>query len=72
MEPRSGTPPTSIAGSSTVATRNNGLVERYEKAKARFDEVTEAIAQRSAKSERLAGFIKTIRAQMEPVAEFDE
>ena len=33
--------------------RYNGLVERYEKAKARFDEVTEAIAQRSAKSERL-------------------
>ena len=34
--------------------------------------MTEAIAQRSAKSERLAGFIKTLRAQMEPVAEFDE
>jgi len=33
--------------------RYNGLVERYEKAKARFDEVTEAIAQRSAKGERL-------------------
>ena len=33
--------------------RYNGLVERYEKAKVRFDEVTEAIAQRSAKGERL-------------------
>lgn len=33
--------------------RYNGLVERYEKAKARFDEVTETIAQRSAKGERL-------------------
>ena len=33
--------------------RYNGLVERYEKAKARFDEVTEAIAERSAKGERL-------------------
>ncbi|MBR4695532.1 MAG: hypothetical protein IKO94_05565, partial [Selenomonadaceae bacterium] len=52
--------------------RYNGLVERYEKAKARFDEVTEAIAERSAKGERLAGFIRTIEAQREPVAEFDE
>ena len=33
--------------------RYNDLVERYEKAKTRFDEVTEAIAQRSAKGERL-------------------
>ena len=52
--------------------RYNGLVERYEKAKARFDEVTETIAQRSAKGERLAGFIRTLEAQREPVAEFDE
>ncbi len=52
--------------------RYNGLVERYEKAKARFDEVTEAIAERSAKGERLAGFIRTLEAQREPVAEFDE
>ena len=33
--------------------RYNGLVERYEKAKARFDEVTDTIAQRSAEGERL-------------------
>lgn len=52
--------------------RYNGLVERYELAKSRFDEVTEAIAERSAKSERLAGFIKTLRAQKELLAEFDE
>ncbi|MBQ9615440.1 MAG: recombinase family protein [Selenomonadaceae bacterium] len=52
--------------------RYNGLVERYEKAKARFDEVTETIAQRSAKSERLEGFIRTLGAQAEPVVEFDE
>lgn len=52
--------------------RYNGLVERYEMAKSRFDEVTEAIAERSAKSERLAGFIKTLRAQKELLAEFDE
>lgn len=47
-------------------------LERYEKAKARFDEVMEAIAERSAKGERLAGFIRTLEAQTEPVAEFDE
>ena len=52
--------------------RYNGLVERYEAARSRFDDVTEAIAERSAKSERLAGFIKTLEAQTEPVAEFDE
>ena len=52
--------------------RYNGLVERYEKAKARFDEVTEAIAQRSAKVERLAGFIRTLETQEGSVAEFDE
>lgn len=33
-----------------------GLVERYEKAKVRFDEVTAAIGDRAAKSERLAEF----------------
>ena len=52
--------------------RYNGLVERYENAKARFDEVTEAIAEWSAKGERLAGFIRALEAQTEPVAEFDE
>ena len=52
--------------------RYNGLVERYEAAKARYDEVTEAIAERSAKSERLAGFIKTLRVQEGTVAGFDE
>lgn len=31
-----------------------------------------SIAQRSANGERLAGFIKTIEAQREHVAEFDE
>ena len=52
--------------------RYNALVERYERAKARFDEVTEAIAQRSAKGERLTGFIRTLEVQKEPVAEIDE
>ena len=34
--------------------------------------MTETVAQRSAKGERLAGFIMTLEAQKEPVAEFDE
>ena len=34
--------------------------------------MTEAIAERSAKGERLAGFIRTLEAQKEPVAEFGE
>ena len=52
--------------------RYNALVERYEKARSRFDEVTAAIVERSAKSERLAGFIRTLRRQTEPVMDFDE
>ncbi len=48
------------------------MIGKGEKAKARFDEVTGAIAQRSAKGERLAGFIRTLEAQTVPVAEFDE
>ena len=48
------------------------MIGKGEKAKARFDEVTGAIAQRSAKGERLAGFIRTLEVQKEPVAEFDE
>ena len=52
--------------------RYNSLVERYERAKARFDDVTATIAERSTKNERLAGFIRTFEAQKEPVAEFDE
>ena len=46
--------------------------DKYRRVICRFDEVTEAIAQRSAKGERLAGFIRTLEAQGEPVAEFDE
>ena len=49
-----------------------GLVARYDAAKARFDEVTEAISAKEAQSERLARFIKRLKVQTEPVAEFDE
>ena len=48
-----------------------GLVARYDAAKARFDEATEAISAKEAQSERLAEFIKRLKAQTEPVAEFD-
>ena len=48
-----------------------GLVARYDAAKARFDEVTEAISAKEAQSEQLAGFIKRLKMQTEPVAEFD-
>ena len=48
-----------------------GLVVRYDAAKARFDEVTDAISAKEAQSERLALFIKCIKEQSAPVAEFD-
>ena len=48
-----------------------GLVARYDAAKARFDKVTEAISAKEAQSERLAEFIKRLKAQIEPMAVFD-
>ena len=44
---------------------------RYDAAKARFDEVTEAISAKEAQSERLAVFIMRLKTQTGPVAEFD-
>ena len=44
---------------------------RYDAAKARLDEVMEAVSAKEAQSERLAGFIKTLKTQTNPVAEFD-
>ena len=48
-----------------------GLVVRYDAAKARFDKVTEGISAKEVQSERLAGFIKRLKTQTDPVAEFD-
>ena len=48
-----------------------GLVARYDTAKARFDEVTEAISAKEAQSEQLALFIKCIKEQSAPLTEFD-
>ena len=45
---------------------------RYDAAKARSDEVTEAISDKEAQSERLAVFIKRLKTQTEPVVKFDE
>ena len=48
-----------------------GLVARYDAAKVRLDEVTEVISAKETQSERLAGFIKTLKTQTNPVAQFD-
>lgn len=49
----------------------NGLVERYDAAKARFDEVTETISAKETQAERLAMFERTLKDHAEPVAAFD-
>ena len=50
----------------------DGLVARYDAAKARLDEVTEAVSAKETQSERLAVFINKLKVQTEPVTEFDE
>lgn len=50
----------------------NALVERYDAAKARYDEVVDAIAAKAAQSERLLNFIRTVQAQAGILTEFDE
>ena len=52
----------------SISITMRGIVARYDAAKA----ITEAIDQRSAKNERLAGFIKMLGPQKEPMAAFDE
>lgn len=44
---------------------------RYDAAKARFDEVTEAVSAKEAQSERLVVFERTLKTQTEPVVAFD-
>ncbi len=51
--------------------RYDGLVKRYDDAKARYDEVTAAISAKEAQSERLADFIKTLKAQNGTITDFD-
>ena len=51
--------------------RYDGLVQRYDTAKARYDEVVAAISAKEAQSERLADFIKVLKAQDGAIGEFD-
>ena len=51
--------------------RYDGLVERYDTAKARYDEVIAAISAKEAQSERLADFIKVLKAQDGTISDFD-
>ena len=48
-----------------------GLVARYNTAKSRFDEVTDTISAKEAQSEQVAGFIKRLKVQTDPLVEFD-
>ncbi len=52
--------------------RYDGLVARYDKAKARLDEVTAAITAKELQRERLTGFIETLARQGEPLEDFDK
>ena len=46
-------------------------VRRYDEAKARYDEVIVAISAKEAQNERLANFIKTLKAQDGTITDFD-
>lgn len=51
--------------------RYNDLVERYNVAKARYDDVVAAISAKEAQGERLADFIRNLKAQDGIIREFD-
>lgn len=53
------------------AARYNGYVERYEKAKARHDELTAKRREKKAKAKAMDRFLKTVAARAELLAEFD-
>jgi len=52
--------------------RYNGLVDRYNTAKSRYDEVVRSIAAKEAGSERLENFIRELKKQNGVLTEFDE
>ena len=51
--------------------RYDGLLQRYNAAKARYDEVVATISAKEAQCERLANFIKVLKAQDRTICEFD-
>ena len=51
--------------------RYNGLVERYEKTKAEFDKVTQAISDKEARKKLMEQFLRAIEGQ-EPITKFGE
>ena len=51
--------------------RYNSLMERYEKATNRYDEVVGLISAREAQSQRLSDFIRTLKEQDGVITEFD-
>lgn len=51
--------------------RYDGLVQRYDVAKARYDKVVAEISAKEAQSERLANFIRVLNEQDEIIQEFD-
>lgn len=51
--------------------RYDGLVQRYDTAKARYGEVVSVISEKEAQSERLAHFIKVLKTQDYAISEFD-
>ena len=52
--------------------RYNILAERYDNAKARFDEVAGQIADKNARKEMVELFVKNLKKQKEPITEFDD
>lgn len=51
--------------------RYNGLAERYETAKSRYDELTYAIEQKDAQNEKMRQFIRTLKERDGIITEFD-
>lgn len=50
----------------------DSLVQRYETAKKKYDELTERIDQKEAHSERIQRFIKALKEQDGIITEFDD
>ncbi len=63
--------PGRLSTRTSIPQRYNGLVSRYETVKTRFDEVTQAIADKADRKKLLEQFLHTVETQ-EPVTQFDE